>query len=110
MDTLATVTAETFMPHIQDVFELRAQEAVIELRLMDVQIFDKGPLRDRPVIIDGEEIPPRQQFTLLFDGPTDKGFQQGSFPLSHPELGEMTLLLSCIDASETERRYQAVFG
>ena len=109
-DFTATCTVESFTPLIGEVFELRAGDDVMELRLDSVKPSSVGMIRDIPVVLDGEEVPPRTSFSVAFRGPADRGFEQGVFELTHPATGTMTLMLTCFGADPDARLYEAVFA
>lgn len=55
----------------------------------------------------GEE---RLQFSLVFGGPGDQALSQGTYALTHPELGELHLFLVPIGQGEEGIRYEAAFA
>lgn len=109
-DFTATCTLESFEPLIGETFELRAGDEVMDLRLDSVKPSSVGMIRDIPVILDGEELPPRTAFSVVFKGPADRGFEQGVFEIAHPVTGAMTLMLTCFGADPDARLYEAVFA
>jgi hypothetical protein len=56
---------------------------------------------------DGEE---RLQFSLEFRGPAETFMPQGTYPLTHAELGELTLFLVPLGPDADSMRYEAAFA
>jgi hypothetical protein len=56
---------------------------------------------------DGQE---RRQFSLLFRGPAAPFQPQGTYRLSHPDMGELDLFLVPIGPDAVGMQYEAVFG
>jgi hypothetical protein len=56
---------------------------------------------------DGQE---RRQFSLVFRGPAEPVLRQGSYGLSHQELGELELFLVPIGPDAEGMRYEAAFA
>ncbi len=52
----------------------------------------------------------RQQFSLLFRGPTAPQLSQGLWALEHDEMGELALFLVPLGADDKGPRYEAVFA
>jgi hypothetical protein len=51
-----------------------------------------------------------EQFSLIFTGVASRWLQQGSYKLTHSELGECELFLVPIGPDDSGMRYQAVFS
>jgi hypothetical protein len=51
----------------------------------------------------------KQQFSVVFTHPNPNVFEQGVYPVSHPELGEFDLFLVPVYGDEAEVHYEAVF-
>jgi hypothetical protein len=56
------------------------------------------------------ETPRQRMYSILFRGPLEMPFQQGSFPLTHEALGEATLFLVPVAREADGFRYEAVFN
>ncbi len=56
------------------------------------------------------ETPRQRMYSLLFRGPLELPFQQGSFPLRHAVMGEATLFLVPVAREADGFRYEAVFN
>lgn len=53
---------------------------------------------------------PVQGFSLIFRGPADGVLPQGTYPLTHPELGEQLIFLVPIGRDGDGVSYEAVFA
>jgi GNAT superfamily N-acetyltransferase len=100
---LASVTSETFAPHIGTAFAVTAdvQDGPAEplaFTLVDVTAAGQG----RP---DG-----RAPFAVTFRGPATPLLSQQIVPLDHPELGGLALFLVPIGVDADGARYEAVFN
>jgi hypothetical protein len=58
----------------------------------------------------GPEGQQRRQFSLVFLAPTSDVWRQGTFTLTHDELGELELFLVPIGADAEGVRYEAAFA
>lgn len=47
---------------------------------------------------------------LDFTGPIDRPVSQGTYPISHPDIGEGLLFLVPVGATTDVRHYEAIFG
>jgi hypothetical protein len=61
-------------------------------------------------VSDLRETPRQRMYSLIFRGPLEKPFQQGSFPLEHAAMGRATLFLVPVAREADGFRYQAVFN
>ena len=50
-----------------------------------------------------------RQFSLVWRGPVDKVLDQGTYTVSHPDIGDLQLFLVTIGPDEHGMRYEAVF-
>lgn len=84
----------------------------------DVATGDGSPqsLRLVQAIEDGEVGGPgpegqiRQQFSLVFVGALETMLSQGTYPLSHPRLGELELFLVPLGPTAEGMQYEAAFA
>lgn len=53
---------------------------------------------------------PFRAFTLIFSSDKHAFFEQGTYPLAHPGLGQLDIFITAIGESETQFRYQAPFS
>ena len=90
---LATCTAETFTPHIGTRFRLRRPGAIaVSLRLAAVERASNDDATS--------------SFSLLFRAPRDEAIPQGTYRLTHQELGRFRVLLVPVG----DRTLEAVFN
>ncbi|MFC3193817.1 DUF6916 family protein [Marinicella sediminis] len=61
-------------------------------------------IANAPVNAQGE-----QQFSVVFSSADPKVYEQGVYPVSHPELGDFDLFLVPIYGDDSEVHYEAVF-
>lgn len=97
-------THDDFAGRIGEPFALSLPDgSVLELRLhgagLATEAGGEGP--------DGTV---RQQFSLVFTGPTESALGQATRELRHAELGELTLFLVPIGAGPDGIRYEAAFA
>ncbi len=94
---LETWTHPAFLQQINTSFEMKHPECGnIALELVSV-----SELR---------ETPRQRMYSVLFRGPLELPFQQGSFPLTHTVMGEATLFLVPVAREADGFRYEAVFN
>ena len=96
--TLAQLTRASFEPLLHQRFALRAGDHAVELELVEVKSLGAPP---RPHM--------REPFSLLFDGPHEPAFRQGTYPLEHASLGVQTMFLVPIGRDAQHTSYQAIF-
>lgn len=104
MAETAWFTYDDFADRVGEQFRVRLpDEHSVTLVLSDVtpgpDVGGTGP--------DGE---PRQQFSLLFDGPADPQLSQGTWELDHDGIGGLALFLVPIGRDADGTRYEAAFG
>lgn len=94
---LATLTAQTFAPHVGECFRVAAAEDVaFDSRLVEVTEGDPGFNRN--------------QFSLVFRGGPDVPVPQAIYRLEHEHLGALDVFLVPIGPDGEGQRYQAVFS
>lgn len=90
-------THPAFSQHIHTAFHMEHPEwGIVPLELVSV-----SELR---------ETPRQRMYSILFRGPLEMPFQQGSFPLKHEVMGTETLFLVPVAREEDGFRYEAVFN
>ncbi len=95
--TLENWTHATFSKQINTIFKLEHPECgEIPLELVTVSAL--------------RETPRQRMYSVLFRGPLELPFQQGSFPLRHEVMGEATLFLVPVAREADGFRYEAVFN
>jgi hypothetical protein len=96
---LASVTQETFAPHLGSQFALTLSDGVLELELCAVEALRTS------------QHAPRVPFALRFRTPTVTGYlPQRIYALAHPVLGMLEIFLVPLGADATGMRYEAVFA
>ena len=104
MADLEWLTCADFVGRVGDTFDMAADGAAVSpVELVEVtestEPGGKGP--------DGQT---RNQFSLVFRGPTSPDLPQGTYVLTHEELGELVLFLVPIGADSDGIRYEAAFA
>ena len=90
-------THAAFAKHVQTIFTMEHPRGVkIPLELVSV-----SELR---------ETPRQRMYSILFRGPLEMPFEQGSFPLTHEVMGDAVLFLVPVAREADGFRYQAVFN
>ena len=107
---LITATHSDFEPFTGERFTIGFEEGPIALTLSQVKVHTALAPRDNHVEIDGVVLPPRQPFTLTFTGPAAPLLHQGTYEISHPKAGPLTLFLSPFAQDAKETLYETVFN
>ena len=97
---LGDLTKATFEPFLHQRFAIRVgAERTDELELVELAALSHG-------LPEG-----REPFSLVFCGPSERWFRQGTYSLEHPELGSQPMFLVPIGPNADGRmRYQAIFS
>lgn len=95
---LADLRLEHFAERTGERFELRFDDATLELVLGEAAARGSGPggMRD--------------PFALLFRGPRDPLLPQANYRLVHPALGEHAVFLVPVGQDDEHSLYEAVFS
>ena len=91
---------ESFEPHLNTMFEVDFGNGPEMSTLIDV----------RSVVAPSEDHQGRQPWSLLFRTASHEHYRQATYPIRHPELGEMALFLVPIGPDKDGMRYEAVFS
>jgi hypothetical protein len=84
-----------FQPFLRQMFSVRMEGAApVEIELLEID--------DRNTAV-------MESFALLFRGPKDRVFQQNSYRLSHPGMGEFILFLGPVAVTAESVHYEAIF-
>ncbi|WP_121255983.1 DUF6916 family protein [Nocardioides ferulae] len=103
MTDLEWLTYEQFAPRVGQRFDARTGEQTVALELADAwESTEQGGPGPR-----GEQ---RRQFSLVFRGPAEPVLPQATYPLTHPEVGELQLFLVPIGKDADGVRYEAAFA
>jgi hypothetical protein len=96
---LASITHDSFAPHLGSRFALALGDGILELELCAVE-----PLH-------ASHNAPRAPFALRFRTPAVTGhLPQRIYALAHPVLGTLEIFLVPLGADATGMRYEAVFA
>ncbi len=98
---LDKLTRGDFAKHLNQTFHLPAKPGDLELELIEAEA------------LPGAEPAPegqRQGFSLIFRGPMDAVLDQGTYPLEHPEMGNLELFLVPIGPDAHGLCYQSIFN
>ncbi len=96
--TLDELTGDTFQPHLDSTFQMRADSGVIDVILISVDRRQAG------------QAARSQPFSLVFRGPNTPVWPQRIYRLSHATLGEFDIFFVPIGPDQLGMRYEAVFG
>ncbi|GEM_PF-280834 len=94
------LTEQEFSRHLNSMFQVRLEDHVLELKLVEVNAYLPGK----------NEQAGMERFSIYFDGPQDLCLPQNVYHLEHPAMGELDLFLVPVAASEKGFRYEAVFN
>lgn len=104
MAETAWFTSDDFADRVGDRFDVRLPDGqALALVLADVTVSDR-PSGAGP---GGES---RQQFSLVFRGPTEPRLHQGLWELEHDALGAIALFLVPLAPDAEGPRYEAAFA
>jgi hypothetical protein len=97
---LEKLTAENFSPLVEQEFQIELEHnKTLLVRLIEVTINNQS-----------EEREGRQSFSILFRGPRDIQFEQGTYQVSHETLGEHSIFLVPIGPDDKGMCIEAVFN
>jgi hypothetical protein len=98
---LDTATAETFKPHVGEVFKMRVDESVnVDARLVEVQEAQWAFSPEKR----------RTPFSLYFQTAAQQVLPQRMYDLEHPALGHLEIFLVPTARNSEGVRYEAVFN
>ncbi|WP_375280234.1 hypothetical protein [Pseudooctadecabacter sp.] len=107
---LTQLTADACAPLVGTTFTVRHSDADVFLLVDNIKVFEGSGLRDRQVVLDGTAVPPRQAFAITLVGPDSPELSQGMYDLTHPELGQNAMFLSCFGKDTDGLLYEVVFN
>ena len=99
---LETLERSTFETLLDDIFALQ----IVDQEDLDLQLVEVKALK--PSYASATES--REPFSLLFRGPRDRMFHQGTYTLIHADLGELTIFLVPVGPGSDGMDYEAVFN
>lgn len=91
---------ESFDPFLDQVFEIDFGDGPVPSTLVNI----------RSLTPPAENYEGRQPWSLLFRTPADMLFEQATYRVRHPDLGELHLFLVPIGPDKEGMRYEAVFA
>ncbi|HKU42044.1 MAG TPA: hypothetical protein VJR89_27990 [Polyangiales bacterium] len=95
---LFELTRSSFEPLLHQRFALRIDEQPIELELVELKSLGSSRTTHR------------EPFSLIFRGPREHWFTQGTYPVQHAKLGTLPLFLVPVGPDEWGKMlYQAIF-
>jgi len=97
---IADTTLTFFQELLNHAFTVEVNHESLELELISADPLSSGP----------EGLDLERSFTLEFRGPAEPVLNQGTFNLSHPDLGDAPVFLVPVAAAEDGMRYLAVFN
>ena len=97
---LEKLTADDFSPLLNEEFQISLEGNITLL----VQLIDVTINRQK------EERNWRQSFSLVFRGPRDIELSQGTYPVTHDQLGKLQIFLVPIGPDEKGMCLEAVFN
>ena len=100
-------TARSFERYLDHVIRTRLGEQEVELKLIEIRLQDKA--WTRPASAD-EAIPPRQPFSLIFEGPREPVLLDDTYTFSHPELERFDLFVSPYHQTADATFYESAFS
>jgi hypothetical protein len=98
MPSLSELTRSSFEPLLHARFALRLPEQSLELELIELKSLGSARASHR------------EPFSLIFRGPREHWFRQGTYPVQHPKLGTQALFLVPVGPDAAGMmQYQAIF-
>ena len=99
---LDQLTWEDFSGHVGTSFGVALEEGAAAQQ--ELELTSSQKLREAPTGF------PREPFSLIFEGPSDRLLEQNTYWLSHPHMGEFGIFIVPIAQKGDRIRYEAVFG
>jgi len=101
--TAADLTRSTFAELLHSAFRLHVEP----LQQVEIELIEVGEL---PCARVAPAVNPEGQFALLFRGPSERPFDQRTYRVEHPKLGEFALFLVPVGQNDRGRLFEAVFN
>jgi hypothetical protein len=103
-DPLYSLTADSFAPYVGTQFPFSLNRfKTVQMKLVKVEDL-------RPAAVKESKIGGKDCFSILFQGPSNLPLKQDSYRLKHPALGEITLLVVPVYASQSGLFYEAIIN
>lgn len=90
---------QDYQAQLNTLFELPLEDGSLELKLIAVD----------SVTADTTEAGQAEPFSAVFETEVAESVEQGTYTLSHSEVGEITLFIVPIGPADAGMRYEAVF-
>ena len=97
---LDTIAGDDFKPLLNHDFEISWEGTAVSLTLTSVDVMDAR--HSRPGA--------RLGFSLIFSGPPEPFFPQGTYSLRHETLGALEMFMVPLGPIENRHRYEIVFN
>ena len=94
------ISAANFSQHLNTKFIVSTDSEPVELELVEVVVRKTEP----------NEQAGMERFSTFFYGPLNSFLPQGTYELTHPEMGELLIFLVALGQEERGFRYEAVFN
>jgi hypothetical protein len=105
MTRQSQLTAESFRPHLDEIFVVRVDLVDPAYPTMDLTLIDVSLLGSPPA--EGEDR--RHAFALLFRGPGEPVLAQRTFQVDNERLGSLDVFLVPVGPDRVGMQYEAVF-
>ena len=99
---LKTLTLSDFSPAVGSLFQVRTEPDVS----LELELLEAVELNASPISSDTHT----RSFSLLFSGPNDVMLPQQICPMSHSDLGELSIFLVPVAREVDGIRYEAIFN
>lgn len=107
---LTKITSKDFDPSVGDVFVCQTMDGDVHLTLDNIKMLSATGRPDAPVMVDGQEVQPRDPFALTFEGPSTPILQQGIYTLSSEKTGQLELFVVPFKQETNCTLYESIFN
>ena len=97
---MANLTEQEFSRHLNSNFNLKLSDGELPLELVEVKAY-------RPQEHEQQGL---ERFSAFFNGPDGVYLPQGTYRLSHAQMGDLDLFLVPVSADQRTYQYEAVFN
>lgn len=101
---------ETFEGQVGRTYTITFEDAAVVLTVDNIKRNDHIPMRDNHIEIEGEVIPPRVPFTVVFSGPAEPILQANTYVMTDPDGQDVAIFVTPFRADQTETLYEAVYS
>lgn len=97
----ATLTEKEFSQHVNSMYRVNVDhEGPIELELVELKSHERAPIEPEGM----------ERFSIYFRGPEKTLLPQGTYRITHEQMGDFDLFLVPLAREEQGFRYEAVFN